>query len=211
MNSSRIFMCVLFGVIISFIDFNNINGGIIYQNANRTYIERYTQSNFDSVRICLVNEVNDYINKASKNKSTLDGSIVVDKCLEYDIDLCFVLAQGEIESHFGTEGLARKTNSVFNVLAFDGHSYSEISHNGKYNHPNNSVEPYLSLLRNCYLVDGKTEYDMLNEFVNNQGKRYASSKTYEINLKNKRNKIINNTDIDNKYRVLKNEYCLINS
>ena len=98
---------------------------------------------------------------------------------QYNVDLVFVLAQEHVESHFGTKGTARRTNSVFNVGAFDGHSARRQIKNGYgYKHPDHSVEPYLKLLTNNYL-DGKTEFDLLESFVNAEGQRYASNPKYE--------------------------------
>jgi hypothetical protein len=176
-----------------------------------TSYEIYTEMNqlrYDSIKLKLIDEVDDYIHHVASS-SALNGFVIVEKCIEYDIDICFVLAQGEIESHFGTMGLARKTNSVFNVFAFDGHDYDKINANGKYAHPNDCVEPYLNLLKRDYLVNGKTEYDMLIEFTNKDGKRYATNEQYETNLLNKMTKIKNVTTIDSTYQELKKHLLII--
>ena len=176
-----------------------------------TFFEIFEEKNqlvYDSIKLSLVNEVDGYISRVA-NTSSLDGLVVVNKCLEYDIDICFVLAQGEQESHFGTAGLARKTNSVFNVFAFDGHDYNAINKNGKYAHPNDCVEPYLKLLKRDYLVDGKTEYDLLNKYVNKNGARYASAENYEKILFDKMNKIKSTTTIDSSYQELKKQALII--
>lgn len=157
----------------------------------------------------LVDEVNAYIARIAPT-SNLNGRILVELCDEYNIDIKFVLAQGQIESHYGTRGLAAKTNSVFNVLAYDGHSYNQICKKGKYSHPDHSIRPYLQLLADDYLVDGKTEYDLMDEFVNKDGNRYASAKDYENKLKSTYNSISDttNTNIDylmkqyNHYKII---------
>jgi hypothetical protein len=163
---------------------------------------------YEKTKCSLVEEVDKYIKKVAPS-SALDGYVITEECINNSIDICFVLAQGEQESHFGTTGLARKTNSVFNVFAFDGLKHNEICKEGKYKHPNYSVAPYIKLLKNDYLVDGKTEYDLLepNNYVNKRGARYASSETYEKMLLDKYTKIKQNTKIDslsqeaNKYRL----------
>ena len=162
---------------------------------------------YDAAKLEIVNEVDKYI-KSVAPQSSLDAYVIVEECLNNSLDICFVLAQGEQESHFGTTGLARRTNSVFNVYAFDGHSHEQISEKGKYKHPNYSVAPYIELLKNDYLVDGKTEYDLMDgEYVNKHGKRYASSETYEKSLLAKYTKIRQTTKIDslnqetNKYKL----------
>lgn len=172
------------------------------KNNNEINIIEYT----DSVKTQLINEVDTYINTIAPS-SKLDGEIVVDKCCEYNVDIAFVLAQGQIESHFGTTGTARKTNSVFNVGAYDGYSASRQRANGfGFSHPNESVEPYLILLTNNYLVNGKTINDLMVSYINYLGMRYASDTRYEYMLRSVYNKINSKTNINSLY----NEYvnCL---
>ena len=151
-------------------------------------------------------EVDNYI-KSIAPTSKLSGKDIVEKCLEYNIDIAFVLAQGQIESHYGTTGTARKTNSVFNVGAYDGHSANKQNKNGfGFNNPNDSIEPYLILLTNNYLVNGKTEYDLMNNYVNYLGMRYASNNNYERMLKSIYNKIKKTTNIyDLQYNIVFNK------
>lgn len=155
-------------------------------------------------------EVDNYI-KSIAPTSKLSEKNIVEKCLEYNIDIIFVLAQGQIESHYGTAGTARKTNSVFNVGAYDGYSANKQNKNGfGFNNPNDSIEPYLILLTNEYLVNGKTEYDLMNNYVNYLGMRYASNKNYERMLKSVYNKIKKTTNIyDLQYNIVCNRCCNI--
>lgn len=168
------------------------------KNNNEINIIEYT----DSVKTQLINEVDTYINTIAPS-SKLDGEIVVDMCCEYNVDIAFVLAQGQIESHFGTAGTARKTNSVFNVGAYDGYSASKQRANGfGFSHPNESVEPYLILLTSNYLVNGKTINDLMVSYINYLGMRYASDTRYEYMLRSVYNKINSKTNINSLY----NEY-----
>ena len=179
---------------------------------NNEYNPLYVQTcvytlKYNAAKLELVNEVDNYI-KSVASQSSLDGYVIVEECMNSGIDICFVLAQGENESHFGTTGLARKTNSVFNVYAFDGQSHEQISEKGKYKHPNYSVAPYIELLKKDYLVGGKTEYDLMDgQYVNKNGARYASSETYEKALLAKFTKIKQNTKIDSLYNET-NKYKL---
>lgn len=143
----------------------------------------------------LVDEVQDYINYVSNNNSNLSSYKLIDLCEEYNVDIIFTLAQGEIESHFGIKGMASKTNFVWNVGANDGYSLNKINNKYKHNHPNNSIKPYLELLTNNYLVD-KTEFDLMDKFVDINGKRWASDKFYEIKLSDKYEFIKSTTKID---------------
>ena len=148
----------------------------------------------------LIMEVDKYI-KGVAPKSKLSGQAVVDACIDYGRDVVFVLAQGHQESHFGTAGVARKTNSVFNVGSYDGSSSSETSKKGYgFPHPDESVIPYLELISTKYMVNGKTEQDMLRNYATPRGSRYATSKTYESDLREKYNDITRNTSIQSKYK-----------
>lgn len=142
----------------------------------------------------LVDEVQNYINTVAPT-SNLRACVLVDACEKYNIEVKFALAQGEIESHFGTKGLASKTNSVWNVGAYDGHFYSKIMGTYKYSHPNESIEPYLKLLYEKYLTN-EVEEGLLRNFVDHNGNRFASDKNYEERLKYKYKYISNNTQID---------------
>ena len=145
-------------------------------------------------KVQLVDEVQNYINTVAPT-SNLRACILVDACEKYNIEVKFALAQGEIESHFGTKGLASKTNSVWNVGAYDDHFYSKIMGTYKYSHPNESIEPYLKLLYEKYLTN-EVEEGLLRNFVDHNGNRFASDKNYEERLKYKYKYIGNNTQID---------------
>ena len=145
-------------------------------------------------KVQLVDEVQNYINTVAPT-SNLRACILVDACEKYNIEVKFALAQGEIESHFGTKGLASKTNSVWNVGAYDDHFYSKIMGTYKYSHPNESIEPYLKLLYEKYLTN-EVEEGLLRNFVDHNGNRFASDKNYEERLRYKYKYISNNTQID---------------
>lgn len=153
---------------------------------------RELQTSYQGVKSDLVDLTQHYIDSVAPN-SGLRALILVENCEKYGIPITFALAQGEIESHFGTKGLAFRTNSIWNVGAYDGHDYSSISH--KFSNPNDSVVPYLDLLTANYLP-GKTVEDLLDSFVDINGNRYASDKYYETKLKDKIKYITDNYRID---------------
>lgn len=150
----------------------------------------------------LVTEIQNYIDQIAPT-SNLRAYAIVEECEKYQIDIKFVLAQGEIESHFGTKGLGSKLNNVFNVGVFDGFKFEQINNKYKFNHPNQSIEPYIKLLIDRYLVD-KLEMDLMENYVDINGSRYASNPDYENILKTKYNYISNNTNIDSLQLQLKN-------
>ena len=147
---------------------------------------------YQGVKSDLVDATQNYIDSIAPN-SNLRALILVEKCEEYKIPITFVLAQGELESKFGTTGLAYRTNSIWNVGAYDNYDIKDIKI--KYENPNDSVEPYLSLLNSNYL-NGKTIEDLLDSFTDINGNRYATDKYYESKLKTIHNYILTNHNID---------------
>ena len=150
----------------------------------------------------LCDEVQKYILEIAP-QSNLRGYAIVEECEKFNIDIKFVLAQGEVESHFATRGLGAKLNSVFNVGIFDGYSSREIHSNYKYSYPNESIRPYLQLLTDKYLVY-KLEIDLLDNYVDINGNRYASDTNYESKLKDKYMFIKMHTKIDELQKQMHN-------
>lgn len=147
---------------------------------------------YQGVKSDLVDATQNYIDSIAPN-SNLRALILVEKCEEYKIPITFVLAQGELESKFGTTGLAYRTNSIWNVGAYDNYDIKNIKI--KYENPNDSIEPYLSLLDSNYL-NGKTVEDLFDSFTDINGNRYATDKYYESKLKTIHNYILTNHNID---------------
>lgn len=149
-----------------------------------------------SIKEELTQEINNYIQSVAPT-SAVDGLTLLNDCEEYNIDIIFVLAQGTLESHFATKGIGGKINSIFNVCVYDTiKNGNNVKEKFKYSHPNQSVKPYLQLLTNDYLVNGKTEYDLLENYVNKNGKRYASYQNYEKDMISIINRIKNTTKLD---------------
>ena len=128
----------------------------------------------------LVDAIDAYIKEIAP-ASVMNGLAFVNNCDEYNMDLFFVIAQAQVESSFATTGLGHKMNSAFNVKAYDGKGSK---HMDKHSHPDESIEPYIKLLKNDYLYDvstgeTKTEMDLMNNYVNFEGKRYATNPEYE--------------------------------
>ena len=155
-----------------------------------------TELALDGCRDAIVTEIDHYIDSVASD-SGLNGIKLFELCNKYDVDVRFAMAQAEAESHFGTTGIASKTNSVWNVRAFDGRSADDMIRKGDAApHPDMSIEPYLILLTTEYLVDGKNELDMFEKFVNKHDKRYASNPNYENLVEGIYNRINECTDLD---------------
>lgn len=127
----------------------------------------------------------DYVSQVSKRSCTERKEIaktIVDIALENDIDICFILAQGTIETHLGTTGMGRTRKSIFGVRK----TYRSYEH---------CIDSYAKLLKKSYLIKGRTEYDLMKRYVNISGSRYAGDLKYERRLKEKYYEILNTTKI----------------
>ena len=138
----------------------------------------------------LVDVVDSYIKEVAPS-SIMNGITFVNKCDEYNMNLFFVIAQAQVESAFATKGLGQKMNSAFNVKAYDGKGSKYMD---KYDHPDDSIEPYIILVKKNYMGDSKTEMDLMNNYVNFEGKRYATNPDYEEMMLSTYKKLINRYD-----------------
>ena len=138
----------------------------------------------------LVDVVDSYIKEVAPS-SIMNGIAFVNKCDEYNMNLFFVIAQAQVESAFATKGLGQKMNSAFNVKAYDGKGSKYMD---KYHHPDESIEPYIVLIKNDYMGDSKTEMDLMDNYVNFEGKRYATNPDYEAMMLSTYKKLINRYD-----------------
>ena len=137
----------------------------------------------DSIRSELVRQTNAYISQKFP-KSKLTGEALVMACEKHDFDICFALAQAEIESGLGTAGKARRTNSPWNVGAWDGRSVQTMNKLGYgYSHPDQSIEPYIELVKTKYLGNKRTINDLMVRYTSLSGHRYASDPNYERSLR----------------------------
>lgn len=191
--NKKVITTIILGIIAMFSVGLFTKTKITHYDIEANYI-RECELKYWETKFQLVDEVQNYINTIAPT-SDLRACALVDACEKYNIEVKFVLAQGELESHFGTKGLASKTNSVWNVGAYDGHSYSKIMNAYKYSHPNESIEPYLKLLYERYLTC-ETEEGLLKNFVDYNDNRFASDESYEERLRYKYKYISNNTQID---------------
>ena len=138
----------------------------------------------------LVDVIDSYIKEVAPS-SIMNGIAFVNKCDEYNMNLFFVMAQAQVESAFATKGLGQKMNSAFNVKAYDGKGSKYMD---KYHHPDESIEPYIVLIKNDYMGDSKTEMDLMDNYVNFEGKRYATNPDYEAMMLSTYKKLIDRYD-----------------
>lgn len=141
----------------------------------------------ENLKSDLVKEVRTYILNNSKHTDlsfvTEISEHIVNRALDNRIDICFILAQGHFETAFGSHGIGRSKSkkSIFGVYKHHK-TYKEC------------IDYYIYLLRSNYLVN-KTEKQLMNNFVNKNGYRYAEDRNYEYKLKNYYNKVNKSTSI----------------
>lgn len=150
----------------------------------------------EGIRNEIIGQISHYIDSVAPN-ANVDGEILFNLCEQYGVDVRFAMAQAQVESHYATKGTAKKTKSMFNVGAYDGHSAKRQIRNGfGFENVNDSIEPYLRLITSEYLIDNKTTNDLLYNYVNHLGMRYATNPRYEKMLRSVYNRINNTTDLD---------------
>ena len=209
MKKAIIIVAIVSSIALSFgiVNFSNI---AILKDHHVEKYEKYTYAydcmkeaevTYWDYKVALINEVQNYITQIAPS-SNLRGYAIVEECEKYDVDICFVLAQGEVESSFGTKGIASKLNCVFNVGIYDNKTTEQIEDKYRFEYPNESIEPYLKLLTTKYLVN-KLEHDLMRKFVDINGNRYASDKDYEIKISSKYKFICENTKIHEYHDMMK--------
>ena len=149
----------------------------------------------------LVQAVKEYMNWAVNcighdySEIEIKPETLVELSYEYEYDLPMLLAALHLESHFGITPRAKRTGSPCSVGCWD---------NGKdkvyYDDQNEAVEDYIRIMQNDFIRNRKFSVAFADgNLVNRMGKRYASDKNYEKNLRSMRLRAIK------KFPVLNNQ------
>ena len=136
----------------------------------------------------LVQAVKEYMNWAVNcighdySEIEIKPETLVELSYEYEYDLPMLLAALHLESHFGITPRAKRTGSPCSVGCWD---------NGKdrvyYDDQNEAVEDYIRIMQNDFIRNRKFSVAFADgNLVNRMGKRYASDKNYEKNLRSMR-------------------------
>lgn len=179
---------------VSRLDINDAEKHALEQMVNTEMVQDNTEKQNDSIHQQKIEACKAYMEWAMKNQgydwstTKLTPEAIVNICEENNFSIPFTMAIANLESCFGQTPRSKRTNSVFSVGSYD---------NGKnvctYSTPDESIAPFINLIKKDYLQDGKKTLDDLlvaNQFVNMNGHRYAKNPKYEGQIKNIMNRII---------------------
>ena len=170
--------------------YNHINSDKIYD----INIETPVNKEYDSTYAAVLKVTANYINKQAPKAHNDLPKYLLDAALEYDIDLCFMMAQTQLETNFGTLGAGREKSrrSLFGVYTKKYTSYEY------------AIDDWCNLLHKSYLGKGRTEEHLMNSYTSHSGKRYAENPSYEISLKSTYKSIVKSTGLKQMQTELKN-------
>jgi len=179
---------------VSRLDINDAEKHALEQMVNTEMVQDGTEAQNDTIHQQKIEACRAYMDWAMKNQgydwstTKLTPEAIVDICEKNNFSIPFTMAIANLESCFGQTPRSKRTNSVFSVGSYD---------NGKnvctYSTPDESISPFINLIKKDYLQNGeKTLDDLLvtNQFVNMNGHRYAKNPQYEGQIKNIMNRII---------------------
>ena len=192
-NFISLFISTSVTIIIIFLIFYHLP---VNQNSSITTNKLIYCINQENIKdsILLHNHIEKHYNKVDSiiksYNSPIKSKYLLVLSYKYNIDPYFILAQGILESHLGTTGRSKTTNSVFGVgMLDDGTSVRKYC----YSNPNESIEPYLILLKERYFRhkdDYKYNHHNINHllksntsYIDKYGNRYASAENYESSLR----------------------------
>jgi len=156
------------------------NDSTIFSTRNLTINDNtiHDTNNIDTVSQVFAKTL-EYVSQVSKRSCTEKEEIakaIYEAALENNIDICFILAQGTIETQLGSTGIGKSRKSIFGVYK---------------TYPSYTVciKDYARILKKFYLTRGRTEKDLLRNYVTVGGTRYASNRNYEITLRSTLKKV----------------------
>lgn len=139
----------------------------------------------DSIKNEIIQEVTKYIKTKTSKSHEFIPKYLVHAGLSNNIDICFMMAQTQIETNYGTLGAGRESSrrSMFGVIK---RNYSDYE---------SAINHYCEVLKKYYLVKGRTEQHLMTKYVTSKGGKYAGDPNYEKSLKIAYNSIKRSTKI----------------
>lgn len=159
-------------------EIGNNSKKLVGKKGNFTYLDMNTTEGYNAYK----DIANNFINKRNPN-SQVNGTMLADSAKKYynqgyvppELALSQLALEGGLSKNPNDRPI--RTKNPYNVGNVDsGKNVFRSSFQ-------NGVDVYFDLMTRKYLNNKKPE-DLLNNFVNFNGNRYASSDTYEKNLKN---------------------------
>lgn len=146
----------------------------------------------DSIQLAMETEISNYLKRQSPNAHKFIPKYLVQAGLTHNIDICFMMAQTQIETNYGTTGAGREISrrSLFGVAI------------RKYANYEDAINDYCRILNKSYLGKGRTEKHLMTKYTTHGGSRYAASPNYEVELSKAYKDIISKTNI----QILQNEW-----
>lgn len=129
-----------------------------------------------------------FIDEYSDGKSPITAQDVMDVSAKYGVPVELILAQGRLESNFGTKGRGARTKNIYNVgnVTAGDTMAKDSTEQKKYSRDMgdwvNGLESYADLMLRKYRPADGNWNKLLEEFVNNDGNRYATDTNYEKTL-----------------------------
>jgi flagellum-specific peptidoglycan hydrolase FlgJ len=181
-------LCLILGT--GFVVFQSVNAPAatpIQPTKIIDVVKTDTISKQDSIQKLIVKEVETYLQKQSPKAHRFIPKYLVEAGLNHNIDICFMMAQTQLETNFGTMGAGRETSrrSLFGVA---------IRRYGDYE---TAINDYCRILNKSYLGKGRNEKHLMTKYITHSGARYAENPRYEIELSRTYNDICKKTNIPN--------------
>jgi len=134
-------------------------------------------------------EIQSFIDAKSGSNSPITAKDIIDVSAKYNVPVELILAQGAMESNFGTKGRGARTKNIFNVgnttsgdkMEKDSPEQKAVSRT--FDSWIDGLDEYASLISRRYAPNGDWS-NLLENFVNDEGNRYAQAPGYEDSLKN---------------------------
>ena len=164
---------------------NKVNPKVEYVLKQENIIKIDTVQIKDSIRNELISEVTKYVKQQAPKSHQFIPKYLVQAGLSNNIDICFMMAQTQIETCYGTTGAGRESSrrSIFGITS------------KRYSDYESAINHYCKVLKKYYLVKGKTEQHLMVKYVTGTGGKYARNPRYEIELRTAYNHIKRTTNI----------------
>lgn len=190
MSRKEKFKKILLFALLFLLPLISINAATIDSN-NYAYDSAFIKTN-DSIAELIEQEAATYIKRYYPHCPSVIPEYIVKTGLDNNIDICFMIAQTQLETSFGKAGIGR-ASSRHSLFGVEKRHYSNYI---------DAIYDYVKILKTSYLVKGRTEQFLLKNYINKNGHRYAGNPNYERDLRKFYNQCYSMTKINS----LQNQY-----